>query len=323
MPIPTAMSRDAGEHLTWREVREDDLEDCLRIEPRHMGDELVGRERALAIWRTLIRSRSFNSCVVQLPIPPLGNPIVAFGSSVFITSEFATQELDHPRPGLNSRIIASIASGSSVVEEDLCTGSIRDGLDLVVLSGGDLSEALNLEQIREAQMLLAYSFVEQHLGYRLNRLMVEIIGRKQREFSENSGVWRTSKVFPGGERALAVLTREDAFSSSGSIAASLFQYREPVLRLRDTDKQLLAEALQGSTDRDIASRLNLSFSSVKKRWLSLFDRVERARQDLLPDGMDRSWNETRGPQKRHRILAYVRSHPEELRPFRWRSSRQF
>jgi hypothetical protein len=323
MPGPTPIFPTAGERLTWREIRDDELMDCLRIAPQHMGEEIVGRERALAIWRKLIRSRSFNSCVVHLPIPPPGNRIVAFGSSVFVTPQFATQELQHPQPGLNSRIIASIASGSSVVEEDICSGSTRDGLDLVVLSADDLSEVLNLEQIREAQMLLAYSFVEQHVGYRLNRLMVEIIGRRQREFSENSGVWRISKVFPGGERALAVLTREGAFSSSGSIAASLFQYREPVLRLRDTDKQLLAEALQGSTDRDIASRLNLSFPSVKKRWLSLFDRVERARPDLLPDGMDRSWNETRGPQKRHRILAYVRSHPEELRPFRWRSSRQF
>jgi hypothetical protein len=323
MSIPTAMSRDAGEHLTWREVREDDLVDCLRIEPRHLGDELVGRECALTIWRKLIRSRSFNSCVVHLPIPLHGNPIVAFGSSVFVTPQFATQELQYPRPGLNSRIIESIASGNSVVEENLCPDSTRDGLDLVVLSGDHSSEVLNLEQIRAAQMLLAYSFVEQHVGYRLNRLLVEIIGRDQREFSDNSNVWRTSKVFPGGERALAVLTREDAFSSSGSIAASLFQYREPVLHLRDTDKQLLAEALQEGTDRDIASRLNLSFPSVKKRWLSLFDRVEHARPDLLPDGMDRSWNETRGPQKRHRILAYVRSHPEELRPFKWRSNSQF
>jgi hypothetical protein len=36
--------------------------------------------------------------------------------------------------------------------------------------------------------------------------------------------------------------------------------------------------------------------------------------DLVRDAVD---HEGRGAQKRHRVLAYVRSHPEELRPFDW------
>ena len=108
----------------------------------------------------------------------------------------------------------------------------------------------------------------------------------------------------------------------GSLAASLFQFREPVLGLSDTDKHLLAEALDGGTDGELAARINLSPSSIKKRWRSVFERIADVRPDLLPDADDKGWDEARGPQKRHHILAYVRSHPEELRPFRWGTSGQ-
>jgi hypothetical protein len=36
--------------------------------------------------------------------------------------------------------------------------------------------------------------------------------------------------------------------------------------------------------------------------------------DLVRDVVN---HEGRGTQKRHRVLDYVRSHPEELRPFDW------
>jgi len=51
------------------------------------------------------------------------------------------------------------------------------------------------------------------------------------------------------------------------------------------------------------------------------DPLEDVRPGLLPDANQRGFHESRGPQKRHRILAYVRSHPEEIRPFRLQSHR--
>lgn len=104
----------------------------------------------------------------------------------------------------------------------------------------------------------------------------------------------------------------------GSVVGPLFDYREPMLRLRYAEKQLLAEALKGGTDKELAASLNLSLPTVKKRWASLFDRVAEMCPVLLPNTETRESPESRGPQKRHRILAYVRAHPEELRPFRWR-----
>jgi hypothetical protein len=304
--------------MIWREVREADLLECLAIEPRHLGDEIVGRECGLAVWRELIRSRSFNSCVVESASLP--DRILGFGASVFVTREFATREIEDPMPGLNSRIIASIANGASVVrpEADLYNACADQPLDVVTLFGNWI-DGLSAEQVRQIQTAFPMSFIEAHLGYRLNRLFQENAGDAQHNYIESSGVWRITKRYTDCERALAVMTRSDAFSVSGSIAASLFQYQEPILGLRDGEKHLLVEALTRRSDDELAKGMNLSPATVKKRWQALFERVTDKHPTLLPSDGDESSKLTRGPQKRHHILAYVRSHPQELRPYRWRS----
>jgi hypothetical protein len=307
--------------MNWREVHEADLIECLNVEPRVWGDEIVGRERALAVWKELTRSLSFNSALIEAATPQVPNQIIGFGSSVFVTPEFATHELEDPRPGLNNRIVASVVAGESAVlpEDNLSNTPARNPLDLVVLSCNYLYAAMNPEQTSHAEMILPIAFAQAHVGYRLNRILSETVAEEQYRAHDSSGVWRTVAKFARCGHALILLTQKEAFATSGSVAAPLFQYQEPALHLRDTEKQLLAEAINGETDNELAARMHLSLPSIKKRWASLFDRIADVRPGLLPDSEQRGWQESRGPQKRHRILAYVRSHPEELRPFRWRS----
>lgn len=311
--------------MTWREVCEADLIECLGIEPLHLGEEIVGHKQAIAIWKQMIRSRSFHSSVIELLQPQGRKKIVDFGASVFVTEDFANRALENPRPYLNSRLIAGIQSGDAVVlpEASLCDFESPQALDIVILGGNSPTRksSLSPEQVAQAATLLPFSFEELHVGYHLNRIFTETISVAQRDLYESSGVWRTMKIFPDSERALVVLTREQALSVSGSVAASLFLYQKPVLRLRNTDKHLLSEAMHGETDAELAINLNLTLSSIKKRWNNLFMRVEEVYPSLLPDD-DGKGGEGRGRQKRHHILAYVRAHPQELRPFRWRSFKQ-
>lgn len=304
--------------MTWREVCEADLLECLGIQPRHWGDEIVGRSQALLVWRELVRSRMFNSVVLEAELEPsLG--ILGFGASVFVTETFASNELAHPRPCLNSRIIESIASRRSVVltEPALASANSRSPADVVILCGSLLSGSANAPWLTQAQMLLAFTFVESHIGYPLRRILIETVCEVQRAYQLSSGVFRIVKDFPGSERSLQVMTRESALAVSGSIAAKLFHYEEPVLGLRDTDKELLSEALRGGTDEEIAARVHVAVASIKKRWQSLFDRVEQTLPDLLHEPHGRALRSHRGSQKRHHVLAYVRSRPQELRPYRW------
>ena len=112
-----------------------------------------------------------------------------------------------------------------------------------------------------------------------------------------------------------VVTRESALAAPYSVAAKMYRYRPPTLRLRPAEQQLLAAALAGKTDAELSADLSLSIEAIKKRWLSIFDRVDEFKPDIVaPSDVD---SDGRGPQKRHRVVAYVRSHPEELRPFSW------
>jgi DNA-binding CsgD family transcriptional regulator len=115
-------------------------------------------------------------------------------------------------------------------------------------------------------------------------------------------------------RSLAVVTREEALRTPGNLVWMLFQYGEPALGFQPSEHQLLNAALAGLTDEALANKLGIRQPAVKKRWRSIFARVS-ARPDLFPESRDGLDDGSRGRQTRHYILAYVREHPEELRPF--------
>jgi hypothetical protein len=314
--------------MFWHRLRDEDLIACLNIDPARMGAELIGHERAVRVWRELIPSRSLTSAVIECDPPNAGHRIVGFGAAVFVARTFAEAEIANPRPGLNARIIASVASGESVVlnEAQLRAANTEGGLDVVVLYPQWRME-LNAEQMLQAQMLLISAFLEEHRGYRLHRLLGEILRETERQYYiEPAGVWRVISEFRdfylenpdtswNSGRCLAVVNRQEAFQVYGHITGILFQYREPVLGLSDADQQLLTAALTGLTDEELAHHLSLGLSTVKKRWRSLFERAAAKHSELFPKITADLDAPGRGRQKRHFILAYVRDHPEELRPF--------
>ena len=302
-----------------RELRDEDLIECLEINPGHIGEELVGRARAVEIWKRLMRLRAFNSTVIEAARPPQGHRIVGFGAAVFVSQAFADDELSTPRPGINSRIVASVDSGRSVVlsETELRSANTRGGLDMVILYGSCRRNLLNQGEVSEAATTMSVSFLEAHLGYRFHRLMMETVGREEAALTEATHAYRIVRKFqePGRPpRGLWVFTREDAVNVTASMGNALFRYVEPVLRLRDADQQVLLAALSGLTDEELSSKLSISLTGVKKRWLSIFERTIDVRPDLFPTVDIQKDGQKRGRQKRHHVLAYMRRHPEELGP---------
>ncbi len=304
--------------MNWREATVADLVEGLNIEPAMWGDEIVGRERAYEAWRMMARSLACNSVVVETDGPK--PKTIGFAFSAFVTREFADEELANSKPGMNSRMVASVVSGKPVVRAEAGLCDADEPLDLVVMGGHLKYEMLSPEEATRAEMILPASFGELHAGYQLNRIFSEVLTERHQRMLESSGVWRKLMDYPEHRRALLMVTKEAAFSVSGSVAGLVFSYQKPALGLRCAEKQLLAEALRGGTDNEMAARMNLSLASVKKRWASVFDKVAEVRPDLLPNDDWRESSDSRGPQKRHRILAYVRTHPEEVRPYRWRMS---
>ena len=277
----------------------------------------MGRNAALLVWKAFLDDPSFRGTVIESEVPVAGHKMVGCGMGVFVTRAFADREIADPQPGLNSRIIASVASGESIVlsRAQIGAGNAGDGVDFVNLYGTWREGILNPGQLAEVHALLGTSFVEHFAGYHFNRVLKEAIGASRIALARATGTYRLVAEFPECKSALAVVTRESVLAAPYSVAAAMYRSQPPVLRLRPAEQQLLSAAVSGKTDAELSVDLGLSIEAAKKRWLSIFARVDEFKPEILNQtGAD---GEGRGPQKRHHVLAYIRTHPEELRPFAW------
>jgi hypothetical protein len=308
--------------MYWRPIAEGDLLTCLEIQPACLGDQIVGRSAAVRVWKTLLENPSFQANVIESDRPLAGHKIVACGMGVFVTKAFADREIQKPQPGLNARIIAGIASGESILlsRAQIASGNAGEGIDFVNMYGTWREGILNPDQLAEVHALLGTSFVEHFAGYRFNRVLKEAIGKSGIDLARATGTYRLVAEFPKSESALVVATRDSVLNAPYSVAAKMYRYKPPVLQLRPAEQKLLAAALAGKTDAELSADLGLSIEAIKKRWMSIFARIDEFKPDILSSPEAES--EGRGPQKRHRVVAYIRTHPEELRPFSWEKKRR-
>jgi hypothetical protein len=299
--------------MFWRQIRENDLSHAIALEPRNQGAEIVGADTALRVWRGFFANRAFRGIVVESNGTNGDAAVIAAGTGVMVRADFMNAEVANPQPHLNSRIIASVAAGASVLLpwRNVGLANAGDGIDIVNLMASFRSD-LTPDAVAELSGILAESFLEMHKGFRLNRILREMIGHRELQMTDSSGIFRTLARFPANESAIKLVTRTDAFSVPHSIAINMFRYEAPRLRLRDADQQLLIAALDGHTDAELSELLGVSLPAIKKRWLTIYQRVAGTSPKIVAQSPD---NGTRGRQKRHHVLAYIRSHPEELRPF--------
>jgi hypothetical protein len=308
--------------MYWRPISEADLSSCLEIQAACLGDQIVGRSVALRVWKGFLHDAAFQANVIESERPLAGHKIVACGMGVFVARAFADQEIRNPRPGLNSRIVAGVASGESVVlsRDQIAAGNAGEGVDFVNMYGTWREGIMNADQLAEVHALLGTSFVEHFAGYRYNRVLKEAVGHSSIALARATGTYRLVAEFKDSGSALAVATRESVLTAPYSVAAALYRYQPPVLRLRPAEQSLLAAARAGKTDAELSATLGLSIEAIKKRWMSIFDRIDEFKPEIL--SRDGAESDGRGPQKRHLVVAYIRTHPEELRPYSWDTAKR-
>jgi len=307
--------------ITERPAVWSDIEPALAIEPKNRGDALVGPTAALDCWKRMLSDPFSASAVLESNTPVLGHRLIGFGFSVLVSERFADVELAHPRPDINSRIIAGVHAGTPVLAtpDEVAEANAGPGVNIMVLAGHWRDEILTPPIRSEVQTVLASGFTRLHTGYRIHRIFHESTNEATREFLKHSIVFKPIADFPELGRTIHIMTSESVQATRASLGNVLFSYREPFLRLRDSDQQLLLAALSGATDDELAAKLGITFSAVKARWRSIFARISQAMPSLLSALANRVG---RGAQKRHSVIAYVRSHPEELRPYDWKSQQE-
>jgi hypothetical protein len=311
--------------FSWRKTRASDLTECLKLHPAKNGAESVGNGRALQAWKQIFEmTHASRSAVVEAHWKGKVQ-IVGFGFAVFVMKSFIETEVLNPGPGLNSRIVESVVGGKSVVAtfEEVREANTRGDLQQVILDTSWKNGGLDCAQVDEVRILLGRAYQELYSGYNFSRILWECVdevdlwhiqGQRSFRIVDRYEAYRLANPETkwNSDRALGTVTVESMRDDPHSIAAELFHHRQPPqIAFTRSEQELLEVALEGVDDASAAKSLFVSVPAIKARWASIFERVAAIRPDLCPpDG-----GGTRGVQKRQRVLAYVRNHPQELRPF--------
>ncbi len=220
-----------------------------------------------------------------------------------------------PQPDILSRLLAGIPTGTSILpgRAEIARANAGTGIDLVIPNVVWRDGILSPSERHDVHTNLAGGFTQLVSGYRIHRIAHETHSDYVNAFIAGSHEYRLVAGFPALGKATYLMNRESGTALPGSLANLIFNFREPQLRLRESDQELLLAALNGATDVDLAAQMNITLAAVKARWRSAYARIGEVRPDLVAEDADNG--NGRGGQKRHGVLTYLRNHMEELRPY--------
>lgn len=277
------------------------------------------------MWLGLLGCEAFRAVVFED-----GNDsrarIVGVGVSTFVSHDFLRDLKTPPFFWAGPEMVKRVLRGQSPLLSDkqVRQANADGGLNVVTCVGALAAEYL---QSMDAHAAMFAAFVEEHRGFLLREVVghgmtLEMLEGQIRSggmyFSPDHSCYVDSINMPLREVIagphLVGLTRELAMTRFGTWIGSLFVYQPPQFGFRPSEQRLLLAALQGGTDDDLARTLGISLSAVKKTWGSIYSRVTLRSPGLIPNHVPVESTSERGKEKKQRMLAYLREHPEELRP---------
>jgi hypothetical protein len=287
-----------------------------------LADLHITGSDAVRACHHLLVSGAMMGVLVDLFEPNAPRRVVGVGGGAFVSRRFIESERAHPRPGLTERVLASVLACRSVAltRRQMAAANAGEGLSLAVVLHHwqhGIPDALQ----REVRRHLMEKFLQDVRGFRMREVVAEACDDIELRWGLAGGFRLRSQPLgaqPGEpapiRRSIIGITRDEALASEGSALSLLFHYSPPRFRFTPSQRRLLMEAIHPKTDVEIARALDVSLSAVKKAWAEVF-RKSGAILDSDGDGAAaQSARMTRGAQKRHVLLTYLREHPEELRP---------
>ncbi len=309
-------------HLTYRPANAGDIDACLEMLPG--GFPVPFRARLAQAWHAWLRDGIMQMVVLEDAHRPPDDRRIAFGSSVFVSAEFAEEAKTTLPPPLAAQVVRRWHTGCSPV---LSLDAVREansgpGLTLLVLHIGWLPR-LSADDVRWAKARLLEALLFFHSGYLLNEVLQEVISEDERDRGLAAGASVKNdyaafyaahpELLPPPEHRPFLIGGSRAETRDGSYLSPLFFYRPPHFFFKRGEQELLRLALLDCEDEAVVSELHLSSSTIQKRWRTIYDRVTLAEPGFFPLGGSAD-SGTRGAAKRRRLLSYLRGHPEEMHP---------
>jgi hypothetical protein len=315
--------------LRYREMQSTDVSRCVQIvaenpilKPRYGAaiSQLAG------CWLSLLKTQAFTAVVFE-EIASGTRRLIGAGISAFLSDTFVREMKAPPLKWVGPEIIRRISAGNSPVlsDREVAESNTRGGLNLFGWHGAtSVKDGIRVEVLNT----FFGSFIELHRGFLIKEVLGQADSVGMVGAMSNSGggyfdpeLHRYVQSLP--TRAEDVLstphlmgqTREMAVAGAWLSGSSLFSWQSPQFGFRRSEQRLLMAALQGGTDEDLSNELNVSLSSVRRTWLAIYQRVVEREPELLGESSpSEATLPGRGKGKKHRLLAYLREHPEELRP---------
>jgi len=309
-------------------MRPKDVADCVATVAGHAA--LVARygdtlNSLRSVWLSLLGREAFRAYVYK-DVEGSNSRIVGVGCSAIVCSDFHRDAKTPPFFWIGPELTRRVRDGRSPLLSDkqVREANSNRGVNVAIWEGA--THVREMDRIDLWNSFLG-TFIELHRGFLLN----EIVGNgfttgtlaavlRAGYLLVNVDGKYTDKVNGNiheiiSEPHAVGLTRELAPSRAGTWASSLFVYQAPIFGFSASEQRLLVAALRGGTDEDLSDELGISLSAVKKAWQSIYERVSACDPELVPaPHMTDAGAFERGKMKKQRLIAYLRDHPEELRP---------
>ena len=316
--------------LLFRPMQPADVGECVEIVATH---PVIGPSYGPAIhdleaaWLHLLGREAVHSAIWELP-PGSQHRIGFVGFSVCVSDDFIREMKTPPLFWFGPELAKRVLQGNSPVLSDKQVGEANSsgGLNLVAWIGCFRPE---FEKHQEAYREMINAFINAHRGYFWKEVIAAQFESAERlEWAIQTGgfLWDPEdgryaaslqrdlhKIV--SEPHIVGVTRDLEYQGRGSWVGTLFSYTPPIFGLSRGEQRFLTAALDGPTDEELGERLHLALPTIKKTWRSIYGRVDDCLPQLFP-GQCCDRGPQRGKEKRRRALAYIREHPEELRPVR-------
>jgi hypothetical protein len=308
-------------NLRYRYFQARDTDACVRLLKRYPEYSAQLLSDLPRLWQRLFDEQAMISCVVEDLDASAGAGVVAFGADVYVTDGFMAESRAAHEPYLTHRIIQQELCGRAspvLRRKAIARANGGPGLNAIIIHAA--SSDLSAYAIPHC---LSQAFIASHRGYHLAEILQEVWDEPDRKWVQAYGALRgdysdyyrnAGTPIPSYRPWLFGITAGEALAIPGSMASTVFLHRSPRFRFSKAAQELLITALDGETDTALAKALHISLPAVKMRWRAVYAHVESIAPELLPEPI-RMAEGGRGREKRRCIVEYVRSHPEELRPF--------
>lgn len=306
----------------YRRARVTDLPsllDYLRVSAHAFGPSTKGDE-----LERLLTALLSEGAVEPLLLVNQGGPqddgtrqILAAAITGFLRPSLADRWLLTPPAALVDSVFEAESRHERALlrqDEVAARNASGDGLDLVFLAYaaplGDASEPAISKLIALSHDMFRFF----HAGYHCRRAFHPATNIRGASPSLESLGFRRVRV--GSDVLVNDLQALDGAPFHPFIV--LRRTSPPLLGLSAAEQNMLLHALLGVRDAEMAEDFAVSEETIRKRWQHVFDRVSKSSLGALiwPEAEKEVAGAGRGPEKRRRLLRYVETHLEELRPHR-------